>query len=69
VIQRIWNRLDAKTRVANARPLVAAIRCHHLEVAQWLITQRPKWLGFARSFAQSTRAFDILSRLREGEDG
>jgi hypothetical protein len=60
--------MDAKDRVECAWPLVSSIAFHHAEVAKWLTAEHPPWLGLARRIAREQRAFDVLSRLPEGDE-
>jgi hypothetical protein len=67
-IRMVWDRMDAEGRVKRSLPLVASIEFHHAEVAKWLTAEHPPWLGLARRLARENRAFDVLSRLPEGNE-
>jgi hypothetical protein len=67
-IRMMWDRSGAEARVSQRWPLVASIDFHHAEVAKWLVAEHPPWLGLARRLAREKRAFDVLSRLPEGDE-
>jgi hypothetical protein len=67
-IRMVWDRMDAEVRVKWSSPLIASIEFHHAEVAKWLVAEHPPWLGLARRLALEKRAFDVLSRLSEGNE-
>jgi hypothetical protein len=67
-IQRIWDLLSATERVESTWPLIASIAFHRPDVAKWLASEHPQWLGVARRIAREKRAFDALLHLPEGEE-
>jgi hypothetical protein len=64
----LWDRADPDFRVRYTEWLVAAIDFHQPEVANWLVAEHPQWLGLARRIARERRAFDVLSRLPNGDE-
>jgi hypothetical protein len=67
-IRMVWDRMDAEGRVQCAGALIASIDYHRVEVERWLVAEHPPWLGLARRIAREKRAFDVLSRLPEGDE-
>jgi hypothetical protein len=67
-IRMVWDRSDPDVRVLRTEHVRAAIDFHRPEVAKWLIAEHPQWLGLVRRMARERRAFDVLSRLPNGDE-